>query len=432
MVKKMNRFAHWLGSSPQGRSVLGYLRLGRILLTNLSQKKVSTLAHSLAFSTILSLVPILAIFFSILGTITKNINIRNDIFAFISRYFIPAYAEGIFDQLEELTRKSLALGVIGFPALFLAGVLLYMKVDDSINLIWDASRDRKWFHNSLAFFMSLFFGPMLLILLFSIPPYLQSLPYYKELMRNPVAMGALTQALPFLVSTLGLWVLYIYIPNVRVGAYSALTGAVFSAFLIQGANALLGYYFAHLGRFDLFYGSLVTVPVFLIWVYVLWLVVLSGAAVSYITQHTAHKTELIAQNIYTDESLLCNALESLLALAKAFEDGEGSLDLDQLHFRLGLHKKLLVLIMNRLEQEGFAVKVEPNKKHFADCYQLAQAAKNIDIGRIVPLFFTAKAHQAFGPELANLLNNLSVHPAFTANKTNLQELLDRASAPHPL
>ncbi|OGG99287.1 MAG: hypothetical protein A2600_09810 [Candidatus Lambdaproteobacteria bacterium RIFOXYD1_FULL_56_27] len=410
-VRRKNRF-------------IGYLRLARIVGDNIVRKRVSSLAQSLAFSTILSAVPILAIFFSVLGNITQNRRIKEGIFDFISQYFIPEYANSVFLQFETLARRSLTLGAIGLPTLFLAGVLLYTKVDGSINLIWDARKRSKWFANGLAFFMTLFLGPTILVALFSIPPYLQSLPFIKDLFSNSVAQGIWSRALPFGVSWGGLWVLYSYIPNAKVGAKPALVGALFSAFLIQIANEALGFYFSQLARLDVIYGSLVAIPVLLIWVYVLWMVVLTGSALCYVVQHHHNRNYLTAAHIYNDESLLCNALETLLLLAKSFDQGEGPKDIDQLHFQLGLHKNRLEFILAKLVAKELVNMMDIPGSPMEGRYQLGQSAKQIKLSELVPLFFEPKDHLQLGPKLSALTNLLSVHPAFLRVGLSVQALLD--------
>ncbi|MDT8446038.1 MAG: YhjD/YihY/BrkB family envelope integrity protein [bacterium] len=424
MIQRLSRINESIEATGLGKPVVGTFRLLQILTRNLMRAQVSSLAQSLAYSTILSVVPVMAIFFAILGNITKNQAIRENIFDFISRYFIPQYANDIFTQFELLARKSVALGVIGFPLLFLAGVMLYVKVDSSINQIWDTRKERRWFRNGLAFFMTLFFGPMILVLVFSIPPYLQSLPYYQELINQALADSLVTQLLPLVVSTLGLWVLYIYIPNVKVGGKPALAGAVLAAILIQVANEALGYYFSKISKLDVIYGSLVTIPVLLIWVYALWLVVLIGAGLCYVVQHHHHRNYLIAQNVYNDESLVNNALETLLALTRSFNEGEGALELDQLHFRLGLHKRRLSYILAKLIGQGFVSVIEPSKRGQDPRYQLAQGARNIKLADLVPLFFEPKEHVELGSDLAALANLLAIHPAFEKLGLDLQQLLD--------
>ena len=142
---------------PFGQFLQVLFRALRVAKYVSKDRKVASMAQSLAYTTILSFVPIFAIFFSVLGQITANVMVKEKIKDIISVYFIPEYVQIIFEMVEKLSKASLAFGAIGLPTLFLAGVFLYAKVDYSINAIWASSKERRWFKNGLAFFMTLFF-----------------------------------------------------------------------------------------------------------------------------------------------------------------------------------------------------------------------------------------------------------------------------------
>ncbi|MDH5560949.1 MAG: YihY family inner membrane protein, partial [Deltaproteobacteria bacterium] len=306
------------------------MRILILLLRLFRKKKIPSLAQSLAYTTILSLVPILAIFFSVLGVITESHTVKNNIRDFISLYFIPEYVSSIFDELEKLSSSSLALGAIGFPTLFLAGVFLYVKVDSSINEIWHSQKEKQWFKNSMAFFMTLFFGPMLLVLVFSIPPYLQTLPYYRQVINYALINALVTLMIPILISMVGLFVLYIYIPNVSVQNMAAFRGALVSSFLIQGSNLLVSWYLKNFSSYNLIYGSLAMIPIFLLWVFVLWLIVLVGATLTFIFQYYKGTGYLDLEERINDESLLSSALRVLVYISNKFKQRDGAPDFDQI------------------------------------------------------------------------------------------------------
>ena len=331
-----------------------------VLLSKLSkEKKITALAQSLAYTTILSIVPIVAIFFFILGQITENVVRKQAIMSFVTKFFIPEYVASIFIKLEKLSEDSLAFGAIGFPTLFLAGVLLYTKVNSSINKIWTSDQESKWFKNGLAFFMTLFFGPMLLVLVFSIPPYLQTLPYYQkyalEVLNYQYINALVTQAMPILVSAIGLFVLYLYIPATSVHPSSAIRGAFAAAICIQGSNMLVSGYLKNFSNFDVVYGSLAIVPIFLLWVFVVWLVVLIGAALAYIHQFHHETNYMNVAGLYNNESMLSSAVKILVYLTLSFGKLNAAPNFDQLQLLLGLNRKRLVFLLNSLKREGFVI-----------------------------------------------------------------------------
>ncbi|MDX2471998.1 MAG: YihY/virulence factor BrkB family protein [SAR324 cluster bacterium] len=425
MLGRIDKFKITMETNPTGLAFLKFFRVMRLLADKLKKKNVASLSQSLAYTSILSLVPILAIFFSILGTITQNLAIQENIKEFISLYLIPEYVNGVFLQLQELSNKRMALGFIGGPALFLAGIMLYGKVDFSINEIWDTSGEKRWFKNSMAFFMTLFFGPMLLVLVFSIPPYLQTLPYYNDVINNPLVKAVITQLIPVLVSLVGLLVLYYYIPNTQVRLASAIWGSLFASVMIQISNTGLGFYFLKINTLGVIYGPLVTFPIVLLWIFALWLVVLSGAAIAFIHQNHSGTEFKFTQNLYNDESTLCNSLEVLTCLAQNFEKGEKALDTERLEFLLGMHKNRLAYILKRLAEGGFVSEllIEREGSTGLQAFQIAKSAKLIPLKGLVDLFYAEKKHSFFTPDQRDLFNRLAVHPIFRGENNSLDNII---------
>lgn len=393
------------------------------------QKNVMALAQSLAYTTILSLVPILAIFFSVLGKITENVQVQLNIQEFIATYFIPEYVSSIFVQIEKLSEGSLALGFIGFPTLFLIGVLLYVKVDGSINQIWSNENKKKWTKNLFAFFMTLFFGPMLLVLIFSIPPYLHTLPFYKEIINQPHIKTLVTQAVPLVIAATLLFFLYLYVPVTSVQYTAAFWGAVWASLLLQVSNLLLGFYLDNISNFDIIYGSLSAVPVFLLWVYLVWFIVLSGAVLAYVFQgyHITRYSKVIGKE--NEESDLYLAMEVMLYLISTFQNKDMAPDLDQVHLMLGIKKARLRGILETLEHAGLISSYErrTSKGNITERYQPGINPKKIKLCDLIPLFFHPRDQIVFGEDLNKLVWNLAVHPVFLREQMTLEKMFESPS-----
>ncbi|MCP4297040.1 MAG: YihY family inner membrane protein [Proteobacteria bacterium] len=402
-------------------------RILRILWQIFLDRKLPALAQALAYTTILSLVPILAMFFAVLGSVTQDLAVKDNIREFISTYFFPEHAISIFEKLEELASGSFTLGVIGVPAVFLAGVFLYVKVDSSINQIWVSRIERKWFKNSLAFFMTLFFGPMILVLVFTIPPYLQSLPYYQELLALPAVSNLVTHLMPIAIATTGLLVLYIYIPASPVMVPAALLGAFLAAILIQASNVLLSTYLKYFAGYDLIYGSLAMIPILLIWIFVIWLVVLLGAALTFIFQYHHTTGYLVMGEAENDESLLCSALQVLVYICQSFYHRHSAPDFDQIQLMLGIRRKRLSHILKTMRAEGlitaFVGSSSDGIKNTR--YQPGFVPENMKLNHMVPLFYKSREPIVFGQQLNQLLMNLEVHPGFFDGHATMQSLIEK-------
>ena len=407
---------------------LKFIRVLILLYKTFRERKLTILAQSLAYTTIFTLVPILAIFFFVLGNVTANTEVQVQIKGFISDYVLPQYVQWIFDTLEKLSTDSFVFGAIGFPTLFLTGVFLYVKVDSSINAIWMSDKESKWFKNSLAFFMTVFFGPMILVLVFSIPPYLQNLPFINEVLEKTHLDTIFTQLIPFLILFVGLSVLYLYIPSNPVKLHAAIKGAFIAALIIQIANFLISIYVKSLANFDLYFGSLATIPILLLYIFVFWLVVLIGAALSFIHQYHGDSGYLNVGGMYNNESILSSALMVLVYVSQCFEKKNQAPDFDQIQLLLGLNRKRLAFILETLEKEKMITVFEEgkNKRHATIRYQPGQLPEQIYIKDLLPIFYQPQDHIIFQDSLNRILQKIEIHPIFDSETINIQTMSSHA------
>ena len=408
--------------------LLKFVRVLILLFKIFRERKLTILAQSLAYTTIFTLVPILAIFFFVLGNITANTEVQLQIEGFIADYVLPQYVEWIFDTLKSLSTDSFVFGAIGFPTLFLTGVFLYVKVDSSINAIWMSDKESKWFKNGLAFFMTVFFGPMILVLVFSIPPYLQNLPFINEVLEKTHLDTIFTQLIPFLILFVGLCVLYLYIPSNPVKLHAAIKGAFMAALIIQISNFLISVYVKSLANFDLYFGSLATIPILLLYIFVFWLVVLTGAALSFIHQYYADSGYLNVGGMYNNESILSSALMVLVYVSQCFEKRNEAPDFDQIQLLLGLNRKRLSFILETLEKEKLITVFDEgkNKRNATLRYQPAQLPEQIFLQDLLPIFYHPQDHIIFQASLNSILQMIDIHPIFNGEKINIQAMSSQA------
>lgn len=404
------------------------LKTGRVFLLSaklFGERRITVLAQSLAYTTIFTLVPILAAFFAILGIVTENHVVENKIRETIATYFFPEYVNKIFDQFEKLTAASTFFGVIGFPTLFLAGVFLYVKVYTSINEIWLSEKKSMWFKNIMSFLMTLFFGPMILVLVFSLPPYLQTIPYFSEVISFVYVETLYTHLIPILVIFAGLFVLYLYIPVISVRYIAALRGALIAALVIQASNYLVSFYLKSFSKLDVIYGSLAMFPIFLLWVYVIWLVVLAGAVMAFVFHYHSQTGYRGSKGMYSDQSLLCSSLQVMMYLVQDFQKKGNPPGFDEIQLNLGMNRKRLSHILTILTEEKLIVGFEQTttKSRNIFRYQLGITPEQIKLYNLIPLFYEPHDQLVFENQLNELIKILDIHPGFFLKDITLQHLL---------
>ena len=178
--------------------------------------------------------------------------------------------------MVEFEANAGRLTTLGLTFLFGTGVALLLTIDHAINAIWRAPRKRPLLVSLTAYLLILTFGPVFIGASVAITTYLMSLP--ARLPGVPVAASMLLlQGLPLAVSTAAFFLVYRLIPHLTVPWRHALAGGVAAAVLFDVANKGFALYVAHAPTYNVVYGTFAAVPLFLLWIYLSWLIVLFGA-----------------------------------------------------------------------------------------------------------------------------------------------------------
>ena len=233
-------------------------------------------ASALAYSTLLSLIPLLSItlsFISIFPIFSKFTTTIND-------YFLtnlnPTSNAVIGNYIEQFIEKTNQLPVISILFFLFVVVMLIITIEDSFDDIWHESKKKtiSWMivHWLMVIFITFLIG--LGILLSS---NLFSSRWVLEIINNLGIKTYLLVLLTLFINTLIFSTLYIIVPNCRVNWLDAFSGGLIAALLLEGGKRAFGFYIKKLANYELIYGALATIPIFLIWLYISWLIILFGA-----------------------------------------------------------------------------------------------------------------------------------------------------------
>ena len=237
-------------------------------------------AGSLAFTTLLGLVP--------LATVTLEFVARFPVFqqwldaleVFLLKHMLPESADAVVHtHIREFTEK--AAGLTGVSIVFIAvtATMLIATAEREINALWGIAHSRPFARRVFLYLIGATVGPVLVGASISISTWLitQSLaavPLHGTL--RPLILPLL----PLAFSTLALAFLYAIIPARRVPWRFAFAGAFLGALAFEGAKEGFAFYLTHVPTYEVVYGALAALPVFLIWIYVCWIIVLAGAAIT--------------------------------------------------------------------------------------------------------------------------------------------------------
>lgn len=256
--------------------ILALWRFIRFVLRRWNEDHCPQIAGSLAFTTLLAIVPVFAIVVALLSSAPFFEQLLVQIKIFLLLNLMPEIAGRIITvYMEEFARNAVRLTWLGVAVLFVSSVATMMLVERQIHAIWRDPPLRPLWITIVTYATLLVVGPLLIAVSVSLTTYLMSLSVAVDASEG--AHDLMLQAVPTLVSTIAFMLLYKLVPHRRVQWRHALVGAVTASLLFEGAKELFAIYVRNVPGYNVLYGAFVSLPFFLIWIYVSWLVVLFGA-----------------------------------------------------------------------------------------------------------------------------------------------------------
>ncbi len=333
-------------------------------------------AGSLTFTTLLSLVPLitvalaLATAFPVFGEATTALQ------KYVLENFLPEATgvKAIAAQLNEFTAKAGQLTAIGLAFLAVTAIMLMLTIDESMNRVFRVQRPRPLGQKLLMYWGVLTLGPVLIGMSLSLTTFLvgASLGWLR--------MGAFAQdvlrGVPFLFTWAALTLLYLVVPNRRIVLWHALVGAFCAGIAFEASKRGFALYLQKFPTYALIYGAFATLPIFLLWVYLSWLVVLVGATITAMLPAFGADE---ADRRRPPGRDLEDALAVLGALARAQERGE-VVSVTRLARRIRRMPHRCEQVLERCAALGWAVRTE------RDAWLLAREADAIRVADVYRAF----------------------------------------------
>ncbi len=346
---------------PLGRLAATILRyiygLGRDIVFG----QLTLRSMSLVYTTLLSVVPLIAFSFSILKGLGKHKELEPLLFDFLA----PLGAQG-----EEITQQVISLvdnvkgGVLGGVSLAFfvyTAISMVQKVEESFNYVWYVSKPRSFARRFSEYFFVLLIGPIVMVIALGMLTSIRSNAVVQMILTNeslgPIFVLA-SQLTPFLLITGVFTFLYMYMPNTKVKFISALVGGLAGGFLWASAGAFFATFILYASRTQLIYSGFAVAITTLIWLYLSWLILLVGAQLAFYYQQPAFL------RIGRREPRLSNSMRERLALnvmylvGKAFRNPSESTNVHEISRQLKMPSISLAPVTNSLETAGLLITAE--------------------------------------------------------------------------
>lgn len=239
-------------------------------------------AGSLTYTTLFAVVPMLTVFLVIISSIKALEPARQQLQQLIYSNFLPKTTIAFDKVLTAFTDKSSNLTVIGILFLFITTVMMLTSIENVFNRIWRVREKRGGMIGFMRYWTIISLGPIILGSAFVLSSTVASMNLLSSHLAGYEVNGAfLLWLISFTLSILGFFILYWTIPNRSVPIKAALFAGIFSASVFELLKNLFGYIMSNFTSYEIIYGAFAALPIFLLWIFLSWNIVLLGVEISY-------------------------------------------------------------------------------------------------------------------------------------------------------
>ncbi|HTP46282.1 MAG TPA: YihY family inner membrane protein [Casimicrobiaceae bacterium] len=259
--------------------LIAFIAFVRRVIERLSGVGLARTAASLAFTTLLGLVPLFTVAFAYVAKFPLFGASQQALESFLLKFFLPESAGVIHRYLTEFTAKTADLKGIGTVFVIVTAVLLVAEVESEINAIWGVKAPRSLARRIFIYVIGLTAGPAFI----GVAVYFMSWLIDESVALVPLrsqTLAILVAPIAFAVQAAAFTFVYGFVPAQRVRFRRALVGGLLAAAAFELAKFGFRLYISHFANYQLIYGALAALPLFLLWLYLTWLIVLAGAAIT--------------------------------------------------------------------------------------------------------------------------------------------------------
>ncbi|TSA41946.1 MAG: YihY family inner membrane protein [Betaproteobacteria bacterium] len=248
----------------------------RILGRRLIEDRCMQVASSLTLTTLLALVPIVTVALTVVTAFPVFGSLIEQLHNFVVQNMLPRSVDAITTYAQQFSENAAHLTAVGVVFLGATALLLMFTIEGEFNVIWRVSRPRPFLRRMLVYSTVLTIGPLFIGASLSVTSYLitLSLGLVEEV---PGMRSVLLRFVPLVLTSAAFSLLYFTLPKCPVLKRDALTGGITAGAGFEVMKHGFGFYVTHFPTYTVVYGAFAAVPIFLLWIYLSWLIIIGGA-----------------------------------------------------------------------------------------------------------------------------------------------------------
>lgn len=411
-----------------GRILTVVLRNLYAVLRDMFAGQLTLRAMSLVYTTLLSVVPLIAFSFAVLKGFGVHELLEDKMYVILE----PLGDKGreITDNVMRLVKNVNGglLGGVSLAFFIYTAISMVQKVEEAFNYAWYVSKPRSFARRFTEYVFVLTIGPVVIVLALGMIGSLQDEGLVKYLLENQLVgplFVATSKVTPFLLVTGTFAFLYWFMPNTRVRLGSALVGGVAGGFLWATLGVIVATFIVNSARTMSVYGGFAIAIIALIWLYLNWLVLLVGAQLAFYHQNPAYLRIGRREPRLSSGTRERLALNIMLLVGQAFRDSRTTVTIADISDRLRIPSITLDPIIAGLEENGLLTSTE------AEALVPGRDTALIALGDILAVVREfgetgSITEPRWSPAVENIGTELDKAVASTVDHTTLAELLDQA------
>ncbi|MBN2885843.1 MAG: YihY/virulence factor BrkB family protein [Chromatiaceae bacterium] len=340
-----------------GRLLLGLARLGYALARDLGSGQLSLRAMSLVYTTLLSLVPLLAVSFSVL----KGFGVHNQLEPLLLNALSPlgeGGAEISARIIEFVDRMQVGvLGSLGLGMLLYTVIALIQKIEQAFNYTWRVTRPRPLGQRFTHYLSVLMVGPVLFFSALGVSASLSNAVADLAQLQTLGPLFELARVLaPYAMISLTFAFVYVFVPNTRVRLGSALIGALAAGLLWEIVGGLFATFMAGSTSYAAIYSGLAILILLMIWIYLGWMILLVGASIAFYHQHPEYLSDPRRDPVLSARQRERLALRLATSIAHRHAHGQPPLECAALARQLAVPETQARALLEELEGQGILLR----------------------------------------------------------------------------
>lgn len=342
------------------RDLIQTVRLVYAVVHELAVGDLTLRAMSLIYTTLISMVPLLAVSFSVL----KAFGVQGQVEPFLLEFLAPLGAKGEeigHDIIGFIDNMNVGvLGAVGLGLLFFTVISLVQKIEQTFNHIWHIQNPRTILRRITDYLSVLMVGPVMVVSALALTATMVSstaVQYLVGIEPFGTLFVYIGQLVPYLLIIMAFAFMYLFIPNTSVKIGPALVGATVAGVLWKTAGMMFASFAAGSTNYDAIYSSFAILIMFMIWLYLSWLIFLLGSQIAFFRQHPEYVRPVLGAIELSSRQKEKLSLQAMYWIGSHFYQGKEAWTLRSLSGQLGLPSDLVNNTLNNLIAHGLVLEV---------------------------------------------------------------------------